>query len=64
MSKDRYVLVVTAGSDTLHRNPMETCNTDDARHRENVDPDTADALLTTGTARKCQHCWPDEGDAA
>ena len=63
MSDDRFVLVIQDGADTLHRNAREECNLDDSRKRETVDPDTADALLTMGTAHKCQHCWP-EGDAA
>jgi len=44
--------------DTLHRSPsQEACNLDDAKSRQNVDGETADALLEMGEAKRCQHCW-------
>ena len=65
MTEPYFVLNVNDGMDVLHRNPREECNTDQAKGRQTVDPDTADALLTLGTAQRCQHCWTDpEGDAA
>lgn len=45
------------GRDVLHRNPGERCNTDDAKGRQTVDPDTADALLAMGEAERCGHCY-------
>lgn len=62
MSEDRYVLNRNEGVDTLHRNPGESCNTDDAKGRQTIDADTADALLNMGEAVRCQHCYP-QGDA-
>ncbi len=53
-----YVLNVNpAGRDVLHRDPRETCNTDDAKGRETIDATTADALLTSGGAIPCRHCY-------
>ena len=45
--------------DVIHRNPIEVCNTDDARGRQTIDADTADALIAMGDARQCQHCYGD-----
>jgi len=53
---DLYVLNRNEGVDTVHRNPREECNTDDADGRETIDAETADALVTRGAARRCQHC--------
>lgn len=51
-----YVLNRNDGIDTLHRNPREQCNQDDAIGRQTIDAETADALLANGTARPCAHC--------
>ena len=42
--------------DVIHHNPGESCNLDDAKDRETIDPDTAEALLNDGTAIRCRHC--------
>lgn len=45
------------GKDVLHKDPSEeSCNLDDADKVELVDDDTAEALLSIGGARKCEHC--------
>lgn len=66
MADDRYVINVNRGVDTLHRYPaFESCNQDDAKGREYVDSETADALLSLGSAVPCKHCFPTRtGDAA
>lgn len=60
----RYVLVMKdGGEDVIHRNPREECNLDDAKRREDVDPDTADALVSLegpGAARRCEHCYKED----
>ena len=56
MSNDRFVLNVNEGIDTIHRNPREECNTDDATDRSEVDAKTAAAMIATGQARACHHC--------
>lgn len=43
---------------TRHGN--ESCNRDDMKGRQTVDPATADALLSMGEARRCGHCYPQE----
>ncbi len=54
----RFVLNRNRGDiDTLHRNPREECNADDVRGRQNVDSETADALLEMGEAKRCLHCY-------
>ncbi len=47
------------GTDVLHRNPRESCNTqaDEMPGREVIDAETADALLTMDSARRCGHCF-------
>lgn len=60
MSDSYFVLNRNEGIDTLHRNPREECNCDDVEGRQTVDPDTADALLKLGEARRCQHCYSQE----
>ena len=52
-----YVLNVNDGMDTLHRDPREVCNVDDAEGRQTIDATTADALLLRGDARQCEHCY-------
>jgi hypothetical protein len=56
MSTDYWVLNRNEGLDTIHRNPREPCNTDDADGRQTIDARTADEMLTRGTARRCGHC--------
>ena len=60
---DYFVLNRNEGVDTVHRNPREECNTDDAEGRETIDGETADALITRGTARRCGHCYPEDPTA-
>jgi hypothetical protein len=55
-----FVLNRNEGVDTLHRNPREECNVDDAVDRQTIDPDTAEALLKSGAAVRCLHCYPKE----
>ena len=55
-----FVLNQNEGMDTVHRNPRESCNTDDAEGRQTIDGETADALVTRGSARRCSHCYPEE----
>lgn len=59
-----YVLNKNEGVDTLHRNPGERCNTDDAVGRSTVDPKTAEALEKGGYIRLCKHCYPAEQETA
>lgn len=54
---DRFTVNRNEGTDTLHRNARESCNTDDAKGMETVDAATADALLLHGSAVRCHHCW-------
>lgn len=56
MSEPYIVLNRNEGTDTVHRNPREECNLDDAEDRSVIDPDTAEALLKSGDAVRCQHC--------
>jgi hypothetical protein len=53
---DRIVLNVNDGIDTIHHNPREECNLDDAEDRSEVDAKTAAAMIATGQARLCEHC--------
>ena len=57
---DRIVLNVNDGIDTIHINPREECNLDDAEDRSEVDVRTATAMLDSGQARLCEHCAPSE----
>lgn len=57
---DVYVLNRNVGIDTLHRNPSEVCNTDDAEDRQTIDEATALKLKLGGYARLCEHCYPAE----
>lgn len=60
MSTDYWVLNRNEGLDTVHRNPREECNTDDAEGRQTIDARTADEMLTRGAARRCQHCMKED----
>ena len=53
-----YILNSEAGIDVLHRKEglTESCNTDQIAHREEVDDETAAALIAIGEARACEHC--------
>ena len=57
---DYFVLNQNEGMDTVHRNPRESCNTDDADGRQTIDARTADEMLTRGTARRCGHCYQED----
>ena len=58
MSTDPYyVLNRNEGEDTVHRNPREECNVDDADGRETIDEASALKLSMAGGARKCLHCY-------
>lgn len=39
---------------TLHGD--ERCNRDDMKGRQKIDAETADALVSLGEARRCEHC--------
>ena len=63
MNARDYVLNRNEGIDTLHCNPGERCNTDDAKDRESIDESRALRLKAGGLARLCTHCsghWPQE----
>lgn len=60
MTEPYYVLNQNEGIDTIHRNPHEECNTDDADGRQTIDAETADAMLTRGQARRCGHCYEED----
>jgi hypothetical protein len=53
-----YVVNQNEGTDTLHRDPREVCNVDDAVGRTTVDAATGKALETSGDIRLCRHCYP------
>lgn len=54
---DRWVLVTRDDeADTLHRNPTEQCNTDDAAKKQTIDDVTALRLKLGGLVRPCKHC--------
>lgn len=58
---DLFILNVNPdGSDVVHRNPREECNTDDAKGRERIDQATAEALIDHGAAVRCGHCNTEE----
>ena len=57
MTEPYFVLNRNEGTDTVHRNPREECNVDDAVGRQTIDPDTAEALLNSGDAVRCRHCY-------
>ena len=54
----QYVLNKNEGIDTLHRNPREECNLDDAEGRVTIDALTAKAMKAGGHVRLCKHCKP------
>ncbi len=56
--QDRYLITVHQGTDTLHVNPREECNTDDADILQTIDKESAGALLKAGVVRSCWHCVP------
>lgn len=55
---DRYVVVTKDGTDVLHRNPGEQCNTDDAARKRVIPEVEALRLKLGGFVRLCQHCYP------
>lgn len=57
---DYWVLNRNEGVDTIHRNPREQCNVDDADGRQTIDSEAADALLAHSAVRRCQHCMEEE----
>ena len=56
MSEPFYVLNQNDGVDTLHRDPREECNVDDAEGRSSIDPATGAALEASGDIHLCRHC--------
>jgi hypothetical protein len=58
---DRFVLVQRDGTDTLHRNPREECNVDDAKAKSTIDEATALGLFRDPATKRCQHCNTEEG---
>lgn len=55
-SEPYYVINRNDGTDTLHRNPREECNVDDAEGRQTIDPTTGAALEKSGDIHLCGHC--------
>lgn len=55
-----YILNIEDGVDVLHRKEglTESCNTDQIEGRQEVDDETAKALITIGSAKGCLHCKP------
>jgi hypothetical protein len=51
-----WVLNRNDGVDTIHRNPREACNTDDADGRQTIDALTAARMLEGKEAKACRHC--------
>lgn len=60
MSEPYYVLNKNDGVDTLHRDPREECNVDDAEGRSMLDPTTGRALEESGDIHLCGHCIAQE----
>lgn len=60
--QSRYV--ITRVQDTLHINPREQCNTDDADLLQTVDAQSAHALLDGGAVVGCGHCVTAHEDGA
>jgi len=56
MTDPYYVLNRNDGEDTLHRDPREECNVDDAEDRDTLDPTTGLALERSGDIHLCGHC--------
>ena len=58
----RYVVVQRTGTDTLHINPREECNIDDADYVSTIDRATARSMAlgistkSNAEARYCRHC--------
>lgn len=51
-----YVINRNDGEDTLHRDPREVCNVDDAEGRQTLDTATGTALEASGDVHLCRHC--------
>ena len=64
MTDTFFVLNRNEGIDTLHANPREECNVDDAEDRQRLDPSTAEALMAGGHVRRCKHCNNPKGTPA
>ncbi len=60
MTEPYFVLNRNDGIDTLHVNPHEECNVDDAEGRETIDAATAEALKAGGYVRLCKHCHTED----
>lgn len=56
MPEPYFVINRNEGTDTLHENPREECNVDDAEDRATVDAKTGEALKASGDIRLCRHC--------
>lgn len=56
MTEPYYVLNKNDGVDTLHRDPREQCNVDDADGRTTIDAITGAALEASGDIHLCGHC--------
>ena len=60
--RNRYVVVQRDGTDTLHINPREECNTDDAGNVQTIDRRTAEAYARSIAHNSevevafCRHC--------
>ena len=55
-----FVLNRNEGKDTLHIDPIESCNVDDIEGRETIDAKTYEAMKAAGDARLCKHCHPED----
>lgn len=60
MTDAYYVINQNDGIDTLHRNPREECNIDDAEGRSTLDAKTGQALEESGDIHRCGHCYTDQ----
>jgi hypothetical protein len=60
MSGAEFILNKNVGSkDVLHKYPsFESCNVDDAKDKQHIDAETADALIAMREVELCKHCWP------
>lgn len=56
MAEPYFVINRNEGTDTLHRDPREECNVDDADGRQAIDADTGRALEESGDIHRCRHC--------
>jgi hypothetical protein len=56
----RFVLTDVAGTDTLHADPREQCNTDADEGKRVIPRGRALQLMRSGDVHCCRHCKPQE----